>query len=362
MKLLFDCRYVCTDRHDGISRYSAELVRALGELHPVTMLIHDEAQLPMLPALPWAKISSPTSAAEALVALRVNGLRPDVVVSPMQTMGSIGRRYGLVLTIHDLIYYENRTPPRQFAWPIRLLWRLYHLSYTPQRWLLRGADQVAAISTTTRALMQRHRLTERPIPIVGNAPDDAFRIAAEAGRTSPPTSPNLVYMGSFMPYKNVEAVAAALHELPGWRLHLCSRADDATLERLRDLAPAGSIVAHQGVSDDEYRELLGGATALVTPSRNEGFGLPVIEAMAAGVPVICSDIPIFREVGVDAPLYVDPDRPSSIASAARRLEDAEEWCSRVEAGRVRAEAYTWRASAESLLAACQEIAAARAAS
>lgn len=357
MRLVFDCRYVRTDRHDGISRYSAELVRALARLHPVTMLIHDEAQLPMLPTLPWVKITAPTSALEPLVALRVNGLRPDVVVSPMQTMGSIGRRYGLVLTIHDLIYYENRTPPRQFSPFIRTLWRVYHLTYWPQRLLLRGADQVATISQTTREQMRRHRLTRAPIPVVGNAPDEAFRAARP--HTAPPERPNLVYMGSFMPYKNVETLAAAMRDLRGWRLHLCSRADDATLARLRSLAPAGSIVAHGGVSDDEYRALLDGATALVTASRNEGFGLPVIEGMAAGVPVLCSDIPIFREVGGDAAVYAEPSSPSAFAAAARRVAEPGEWAARSAAGIERAAAFTWDAAARALLDACREVAAAR---
>ncbi|GGA56530.1 hypothetical protein GCM10011490_02960 [Pseudoclavibacter endophyticus] len=354
MKLVFDCRYVRTDRHDGISRFSAELVRAVAKRHPVTMLISDRAQLAMLPDLPWAKVTAPTSMLEPLVALRVNALRPDVVFSPMQTMGQLGRRYGLILTIHDLIYYENRMPPRQFSPVLRLLWRLYHLSFWPQRLLLRGADQVAAVSATTRDLMRRHRLTDAPIPIVGNAPDDAFR--ADAPRQAPSERPSLVYMGAFLPYKNVETLARAMHELRGWTLHLCSRIDDDTRVRLLELAPAGSIEMHNGVSDEEYRELLAGATALATASRNEGFGLPLIEAMAAGTPVLCSDLPIFREVGGDAAVYADPSSPSSFASGALALAEPGEWAARSAACIARAEAFTWDASAEVLLAACREVA------
>lgn len=357
MKLLFDCRYVRIDRHDGISRYSAELVRALSELHPVTMLVSDLRQLPMLPELPYTLISAPTSPREPFVAQQVNRLAPDVVVSPMQTMGSLGRSYGLILTIHDLIYYEHPRPPQFLPWYVRLLWRVYHLSFWPQRLLLRGADQVAVVSSTTRELLRSKRLTSRPIPLVPNAPDPAF--AASADRQQP-GEPNLVYMGSFMPYKNVETLAKAMHELPGWTLHLCSKVDARTLDDLESRAPAGSIVAHQGVSDDEYRELLGNATALVTASKSEGFGLPLVEAMAAGTPIIVSDTAIFREVGGAAAKYFPADDAGLLATIAKRLHtNPDEWQAASTAGIKRAAEYSWARSASELLTACLEVAAAR---
>ncbi|VXB19196.1 glycosyltransferase family 4 protein [Pseudoclavibacter sp. 8L] len=357
MKLLFDCRYVRIDRHDGISRYSAELVRALSELHPVTMLISDERQLPMLPDLPHALISAPTSPAEPFVARQINALRPDVVVSPMQTMGSLGRHYGLILTIHDLIYYEHPKPPQFLPWYVRALWRVYHLSFWPQRLLLAGADQVAVVSATTRELLESKKLTRRPIPLVPNAPDPAF---AAPARSEPPSDPNLIYMGSFMPYKNVETLARAMRDLPGWRLHLCSKADARTLAALEDLAPTGSIVAHQGVSDDEYRALLGNATALVTASKSEGFGLPLVEAMSAGTPILVSDTPIFREVGGAAAGYFPADDAALLATKARQLDGSTEaWAFASAAGVARAAEYAWERSAASLLNACREVAAHR---
>ncbi|NYF13744.1 glycosyltransferase involved in cell wall biosynthesis [Pseudoclavibacter sp. JAI123] len=354
MRLLFDCRYVRIDRHDGISRYSAELVRALSELHPVTMLISDERQLPMLPDLPHEVISAPTSPAEPFVAREVNRLRPDVVVSPMQTMGSLGRRYGLILTIHDLIYYEHPKPPQFLPWYVRALWRVYHLSFWPQRLLLRGADQVAVVSATTRELLRAKRLTRRPIPLVPNAPDPAF---ASTPRSAPPSEPSLVYMGSFMPYKNVETLARAMRDLPGWRLHLCSKVDARTLAALEAQAPAGSIVAHQGVSDEEYRALLGRATALVTASKSEGFGLPLVEAMSAGTPILVSDTPIFREVGGTAAGYFPADDAGLLATMAKRLQaDPAAWRSASAAGVARAADYAWERSAATLLDACRQVA------
>ncbi|CAN5499468.1 glycosyltransferase family 1 protein [soil metagenome] len=355
MKIVVDCRYVRIDHHDGISRYTAGIVEALAsrtldqQQHPVTMLISDERQLTMLPELPWALASAPTSVREPFVALQVNKLQPDVVFTPMQTMGTFGRRYKLVKTLHDLIYYRNRTPPRDLNPAIRLLWRLYHLAWWPQRLLLNRADAVATVSTTTRDLMREHRLTSKPIVIVGNAPD-APPTSVPTHRVPPPASPReLLYMGSFMPYKNVETLARAMHELPGYRLHLLSRIPPGTRARLVAIAPVDALVIHDGTSEEDYFALLETATALVTTSLDEGFGLPLVEAMAFGTPVVVSDIPIFREIGGAAAVYAPATDASAVASAIRTLEDPAEWLARSQASRAQARQFSWARSANTLL-------------
>lgn len=353
MKILFDCRYTRFERHDGISRFTAGLVGALAKLVPVTMMISDERQLRLLPDLPWLKGPSPTAITEPWVSRRFNRFEPDVVFTPMQTMGPFGRRFGLVTTVHDLIYYENRTPPRDLPWPIRVLWRLYHLSWAPQRWLLNRADAHATVSETTRELMVRHHLTKRPITVVPNAVDADFVV-----RDLEPTR-DLVYMGSFMPYKNVDLLARGMALLPGYTLHLLSKADEATVARLTGLAPAGALRFHGGVTDAEYGEVLSHATALVSASLNEGFGLPLIEAMSGGTPVAVSDIPIFREIGGDAAMFFDPTSPESFAAAIRALEKPAEWKKRSRLSRARAGHYSWDRSAEALLGALTAVNAAR---
>jgi glycosyltransferase involved in cell wall biosynthesis len=345
VKILFDCRYTRFERHDGISRFTSGLVGALAKLTPVTMIISDERQLALLPELPWVMGPSPTANTEPLVSRRFNRFHPDVVFTPMQTMGPFGRQFGLVTTIHDLIYYENRTPPRDLAWPIRLLWRLYHLSWGPQRALLSRSDAHATVSETTRDLMIRHHLTRHPITVVSNAVDPTL-----VGHDANPTR-DLVYMGSFMPYKNVELLARGMELLPGYTLHLLSRADDATVRRLVALAPEGSLEFHHGASDQEYTAILSTATALVSASLNEGFGLPLIEAMSGGTPVAVSDIPIFREIGGDAAVFFDPADPASFAAAIRSLEVPAEWKLRSKLARERASHYSWDASARALLGA-----------
>jgi glycosyltransferase involved in cell wall biosynthesis len=343
MKVYFDCRYTRFERHDGISRFTSGLVGALAKLTPVTMIISDTRQLSLLPDLPWVLGPSPTALTEPLVSRRFNRFSPDVVFTPMQTMGPFGRRFGLVTTVHDLIYYENRTPPRDLSWPIRLIWRLYHLSWAPQRALLGRSDAHATVSETTRALMLRHRLTKHPITVIPNAVD--------AGIIGTDTAPqrDLVYMGSFMPYKNVELLARGMRLLPGYTLHLLSRADEATVRRLSALAPAGSLEFHQGVSDEYYANILSRATALVSASLNEGFGLPLIEAMAVGTPVAVSDIEIFREIGGAAAVFFDPASPESFAAAIHELEEPAAWKRYSNLARARADHFSWDRSAEALL-------------
>ncbi|WP_353987818.1 glycosyltransferase family 4 protein [Ruicaihuangia caeni] len=355
MRLIVDCRYVRVGRHDGISRFTAGLVAALAKRHPLVMLISDERQLEKLPPLAWRKVSSPTSWREPFVALQVNRLRPDVVFTPMQTMGSLGRRYRLVSTLHDLIYYSNPMPPRNLPWFVRVLWRLYHLAWWPQRLLLNGADAVVTVSETTKRSMIEHRLTKRSITVVPNAADTAPDGAEQGSRRQPPANRDLVYMGSFMPYKNVEVLARALRLLPGYRLHLLSGITDVDRGHYEELAPAGALVFHDGVSDEEYDELLSRAFALVHASRDEGFGIPLVEAMTHGTPVVVSDIPIFREIAGDAGRYFDPDDAQGVASALRALEDDAAWLSASKSGTEQARLFDWERSAGILLELLQRV-------
>lgn len=351
LHIVVDCRYVRTGRHDGISRFSAGVVNALAGPaiaagHRLTMLISDERQLDKLPDLPHRLISDPTSPLEPLVARQVNRLHPDVVWSPMQTMGTMGRDYRLALTLHDLIYYTNRTPPPEFSPVIRLAWRAYHLAWWPQRMLLGRADAIVTVSDTTAREIAEHRLTSKPVTVVSNAADPAG--GPVAPRSSASTR-DLVYMGSFMPYKNVSALVRALPMLDGYRLHLMSRVPAAARDALERLSPEGALVFHDGASDEEYREVLSGATAVVSASRAEGFGIPLVEGMILGTPAVVSDIPIFREIGGSAALYFDPESPASIAAAVRTLEQPGEWARRSALSVEQAGRFSWESSAEVLL-------------
>jgi glycosyltransferase involved in cell wall biosynthesis len=98
----------------------------------------------------------------------------------------------------------------------------------------------------------------------------------------------------------------------------------------------------------------------VSASLNEGFGLPLVEAMASGTPIAVSDIPIFREIGGDAAVYFDPQDPASFAAAIRTLEQPDKWTKRSALARERASHYSWDASAKALLGTLQTVASERA--
>jgi glycosyltransferase involved in cell wall biosynthesis len=115
-------------------------------------------------------------------------------------------------------------------------------------------------------------------------------------------------------------------------------------------------VFHDGVDEAGYAALLDRATALVTASLDEGFGLPVVEAMQRGVPVVLTDIPIFREVGGDAARYATAGDPAAFAAEIAALADQEEWRRRSAAALEQAGRYSWDASAERLLPVLERVA------
>ena len=350
--IYFDARYIRVDHHDGISRFSAGLIAELVKLTPVVAIISDKRQLEKLPlGIAHVYLNDPTSWREPFAALQLNRHKPALVYSPMQTIGAFGRRFKLVLTLHDLIYYRHPKPPPSLPLAVRVGWRLFHLTYWPQRWVLNRSDSVVTVSNTTRDLMLENRLTKRNIDVVYNAAGDLdSAVEAKLPVNRPSEKQRLVYMGSFMEYKNVETLVAGMAELPGYELHLLSR---ITPERRAQLAAlqssdGGAVVFHDGVTESKYHELLEGAVALVSASFDEGFGIPLVEAMSRGIPIAVSDIPIFREIGGDAAEYFDASSAKGFANAIRTLEDPVLWTEKSQMSLEQARRFSWSSSAVAL--------------
>jgi alpha-1,3-rhamnosyl/mannosyltransferase len=115
---------------------------------------------------------------------------------------------------------------------------------------------------------------------------------------------------------------------------------------IRAAEAAGWVRFVEAPSDDALEALYQSATLAVYPSWYEGFGLPVVEAMARGVPVVASEIAALAETGGPAARYADPFRIESLAGAIVGLiEDADERSRLGQAGRERAATYSWQATA-----------------
>ena len=348
MNIVFDARWIQTDYHDGISRYSAGLVQGFMDNEiPITVLIHDERQLEKLPkGVSYVLINNPISIKELFVANKLNKMNADVVFSPLQVMGFTGRKYKLILTLQDIIYYRHPKPPTHLSTPIRITWRLFHITRWPQRLLLNRADHVATVSKTSKKFIEERGLTARDISVIYNA--SSLDLPESKDHTD--RKKNIVYMGSFMPYKNVEVLIKGMKYLPkDFTLHLLSKISKSRREELKKLiAPGVKVEFHNGVSDEEYIELIRDAYCVATGSKEEGFGLPIVEAQQLGTPVICSDMEIFKEVAGEGALYFDYDSPKDFAEQVKKLNDKKIMADMIKKGHIQADKFSWKQSAKTL--------------
>jgi glycosyltransferase involved in cell wall biosynthesis len=160
----------------------------------------------------------------------------------------------------------------------------------------------------------------------------------------------ILSVGSVAARKNLQSLPAILQEVHVFPFvgHLTLlRIGDPLPEALRNslhnlLGPRG-LLELGAVPEDELVAAYQRADALIFPSCLEGFGFPVLEAMAAGCPVVCSDATSLPEVGGDAALYFPPDNPIAAARHLRAvLDDPLERNARIAAGRLRADQFSWR--------------------
>lgn len=351
MKVFYDARWILVEnRFDGVSRYSHELAWALARRNDldITWIVHDERQLKKLPNGPHVMVNDPNNGlAELGLARRLNRAGAEIVYSPFFVMGTLGKKYKLILTIHDMIYFTHRTPPQWLPWLTRVGWRLFHLTYWPMRWQLNRADHVATVSQTAKQELLDARATKRPITAVPNAVGDSF-FAPDSDHAS---KNGVVYMGAFTPYKNVECVIDAVALIPDITLHLMGKMPPIRRieieQRLKEKGVTKRTIIYDGSTDDQYRDALASARCAMSASRLEGFGLPLIEAQQAGVPFVTADTPIFHEIGQDSVLYFDPDAPQEAATHIKHLADPSVNREYVKKGRKNAARYTWQASAAS---------------
>jgi len=320
--VLFDARKA---RDFGIGRYILGLLCALerrGEFRLSAVVFRDDAGLLPGGVTPVVSGAGLYTAAE-LVAVRgaIGRAKPDVFHAPHYVVPFFPPS-STVVTIHDLMHLsrpEHDVPAKR---AMRLSSRIITVSDTV------GREVAGAFPAASAKLV-----------VIPNGVGPEFRGATPAGRGAP----YLLFLGNDKPHKNLDGLVSAFAILraarPGLRLLL------AGVPPGRRAAPG--VEALGFVPDSELPSLVAGAQTLVLPSFAEGFGLPVLEAQAAGTPVACSDLPALREAAGDEAVFFDPHAPESIARAVGGLLDDTAAQARLrEAGLVRAAAFTWDRAAE----------------
>jgi glycosyltransferase involved in cell wall biosynthesis len=154
-------------------------------------------------------------------------------------------------------------------------------------------------------------------------------------------------VGAKRPHKNQELLVRALSRLGDDVVLVLAGHPEPYDARLRALAGecgvSGRVRFAGYVAEEDLEALWGIAACAAFPTRAEGFGLPLVEAMRRGVPVAASDLPVLREVGGDVPRFFDPDRPEEAAEAiAKAMGDGD---TRAPAARAQAARFTWDAAA-----------------
>jgi glycosyltransferase involved in cell wall biosynthesis len=225
--------------------------------------------------------------------------------------------------------------------------------------ILRRADGLISVSENTRR--DAIRILDLPphkIRVIYPGIPDSYFGAAE--KPVPKAgNPWFLFVGTIEPRKNVDGLLDAWLSLPqSWRDQFELRIigmrgwnAEGTMRRLADLNRESASIRYLGyVAETELPAMTAGAVALVYPAFYEGFGIPLAQAMAAGCPVITSNVSSMPEVAGGAALLVDPHSPADIAEAIRRLAESPSLRSElVRRGRERAAIFTWsRAGVESL--------------
>jgi len=301
-----------------------------------------------------------------LIALAARRLRLDVVHDPVGVSPfTLGRWAGLftrVVTIHDAAAFRY---PEGYPWLNNAL----HRRYVPAT--LPNVDLVLTDSEASRADLTRFlRIPGDRLRVVPLGVDDTFRPVADARRVAARyglSRPYILSVGARQARKNLPRLVGAfaqLHSsLPAYQLAIVGprlwTAGDVDGQRSPGLEDA--VVSPGYVPDHDLPSLYAGASLFVFPSLFEGFGLPVLEAMACGTPVVCSNASSLPEVAGDAAMLVDPYDVQRLAQAMERvLGDGQLAAELRRRGAARAAQFTWERTSRLALAAYRDAVDARA--
>ncbi len=353
-------------RQTGISRYIERLVAALPEAMPdAEFLVYTGRDVALPPSVDGRRCPMPTTNPALRIGWEMAALpiltRRDRLSLFHGAVNALPMGLGCpaIVTIHDLAL---------FRWPEQVTARRFHYLSRAIRSAVRSADRVLAVSEATKSDIVElldvdpEKISVTPLGVDGRFTPPGGEQLAEFRENSGNSQPYLLSVGTLEPRKNLprllEAFAELKNEIPhrlvlvgpeGWRTGAMQEA----LIRL-DL---GDRVHFTGFVPDEQLPLwYAGSDAVVVPSIYEGFGLPVVEAMACGAVVVTSNVSSLPEVAGGAAVLVDPGSSESIAEGIRRVISDSSLQSDLRAkGLLRAREFTWQRTAEATVAAYRQV-------
>jgi len=286
----------------------------------------------------------------------------DVVVYQNFVPPSMITRHARVAFVHDVIFHES---PQYFT-PIE---RLYFSTVRP---LTRNAERACTVSLHEKQRMVRLGFsTAERIDVVPYGIDDVFKSAEPRSLNQISTLkdmgvhvPYVLYVGRLTRRKNVSTLIQAMAHLQSPLELVIVGAPDKTAGDLpalaRELGVERKVRFLGPIYDDRLAALYAGAVAFCFPTWDESYGLPPLEAMAAGTPCVVSDIAVLREMYQDAAVFADPQDPRAFAAAIDQLHKNPDHVAEVRVkGRQRAASFTWDRAAGQLLCSALAAAAAR---
>jgi len=356
MLIGLDASRAVTGRAAGVGHYSRNLLAVLvrrGD-HRYRLYANGAARPDWAdwPAAEWRDIPLARLWTHVRLSAELAQRRPDALFVPGHVLPPIRPRASVV-TIHDLghLYYPRTHPTRQ---------RLYlHLATI---WNAHAASVVLADSQATALDIERFlRLPASKVVVAypgvtaDFAPQSQSRLE-EARRAYRLPPDYLLCVGTIQPRKNIARLLLAHEQVPqAPPLVFAGAPGWLSTELLPRIEARGGRTRLLGyVPDEDLPALMAGARALLFPSLHEGFGIPALEAMACGTPVIASRASSLPEVVGDAGLLVDPLSPSDIAAAIVTICSDRGYAAALgEAGRRRAGEFTWERCAKVALAAIE---------
>lgn len=286
-------------------------------------------------------------------------IRPAVWHAPYYVRPLVGVPRPIV-TVFDVI---GRVVPGALSWRGRLLFELM------MRLSLKGAAHVITSSEATRRdLVSLYSVAPDRIAVISLAVDDQYRpqpssIVAHVRSYYALPESYLLYLGSNKPHKNLPALIAAFQRVQTDASLVIAGRWDARFDQPKQMVQRYGLAERvrflHDVAEENVPALLSGAIAFVFPSLYEGFGLPPLEAMACGTPVIASNRSSLPEVVGDAGLLVPP-QPVALADAIQRLLDDRVLRDRLrERGLARAQDFSWQHTARQTLQVYESVASQR---